>query len=110
MKVTIRKEEIKAVLSAYFRLDVTDFVIAPAEPSPLGKRIRAKVDRPLDMALKFGNVKALRNVMAAVGSHIGLQDAKWAIEHWLEFIAFVDEYNRLPSPGYGMGKEQGILK
>lgn len=110
MKVTIRKEEIKAVLSAFFRMDVTDFVIAPAEPSILGKRLRAVVHNPLDMTLKFGNVKALRNTLDPMGIHLGLQDGKWAVEHWLEFIAFVDEYNRLPQPGYGMGKDQGILK
>lgn len=110
MKVTIRREEIKAVLSAYFRVDVDEFVIAPADPSPLGKRLRKAVDRPLDLTFKMSNIKALRNVATSMGTTLGLQDGKWAAEHWLEFIAFVDEYNRLPRAGFGTGKEQGILR
>ena len=110
MKVTIRKEEIKAVLSAFFRMDVDDFEIAPAEPSALGKRLRAAMNRPLDLTLKMSNIKSLRNLGCEIGCHVGLQDGKWALEHWLEFIAFVDEYNRLPMAGYGQGKDQGMLK
>lgn len=110
MKVKIRKEEIKAALSAFFRMDVEDFEIAPSEPSVLGNRIRKVMDRPLDMTFKVRNIRALRDVGSAMGTMVGLQDGKWAIEHWLEFIGFVDEYNRLPKPGYGMGPNQGILK
>lgn len=110
MKVTIRKEEIKAVLSAYFRMDVDDFVISPAQPSSLGKRLRGCVNKPFDLSLKFSNIKALRATLDPMGMHLGLQDGKWAMEHWLEFIVFVDEYNRLPLAGYGSNEALGQLK
>lgn len=110
MKVTIRKEEIKAVLSAYFRMDVDEFTIAPAEPSGLGKRCRAAMNRPLDLSFKIGNIKMLRDISVAIGKPLTLQEGKWALEHWLEWISFIDEYNRLPISGYGSGDGMGILK
>ena len=110
MKVTIRKEEIKAVLSAYFRVEVDDFVIGPTEPSLLGKRIRLALGKPLDGALKISNIRMLREIANDLGKPITLQEGKWALEHWLEWIAFVDEYNRLPADGYATEKEYGRLK
>jgi len=110
MIVTIRREEIKAVLSAYFRVAVDDFVIGPVNPSELGKRARASVNRPLDNALKIGNIRALRELANGLGHQITLQEAKWALEHWLEWINFVDEYNRLPAEGYASQMTYGQLK
>jgi hypothetical protein len=110
MRVTIRKEEIKAILSAYFRVEVDDFIIGPAEPSAIGKVVRIMVVKPLDISEKIGNIRALRDISVKLGKPITLQEGNWAMTHWLEWISFVDEYNRLPLSGYGLADTFGKLK
>ena len=110
MKVFIRREEIKAVLSAYFRVDIDDFTISPNEPSKVGKMVRTLVQKPLDNTLKLGNIRALRELATTLQVYMTLQEGKWALEHWLEWISFVDEYNRFPLPGYGSNKTIGKLE
>lgn len=110
MKVTIRREEIKAVLSAYFRVEVDDFVIGPAEPSEVGRMCRQAVCFPLDNSRKVSNIRALRELAIKFGHPVTLQEGKWALEHWLEWIAFLDEYNRLPESGYAFTNTYGLLK
>ena len=109
MKVSIRREEIKAVLSAYFQMEVDDFIISVDEPSLVGKVVRSVVINPLVPGLRMANIKALRALAIDLKNPLGLQDAAWSTQHWLEFIAFVDEYNRLPLAGYGTGKDIGKL-
>jgi hypothetical protein len=110
MKVTIRKEEIKAVLSAYFRVEIEDFTIGPTEPSEMGRKVRQVVIRPLDNSIKIGNIKTLRELSFDLGKPMTLQEGNWAMTHWLEWINFIDEYNRLPLGGYATSKEFGQLK
>ena len=110
MTVTIRKEEIKAVLSAYFRVVVDDFIIGSVNPSEVGKKARMAVHQPLDNALKISNIRGLRELAVSLGKPITLQEGKWALEHWLEWIAFVDEYNRLPAEGYASHTTYGQLR
>jgi hypothetical protein len=110
MKVNIRREEIKAILSAYFRVDVDDFTISPNDPSKMGKMVRNVVTKPLDNTGKLGNIRVLREFSDSQRVYMTLQEGKWALEHWLEWISFVDEYNRLPLAGYGSSKAFGKLE
>jgi hypothetical protein len=110
MRVTIRREELKAILSAHFRMEVDDFIISPTTPSVIGKLVRTMVARPLDNSVKFDNIRALRDVSVKLGKPLTLQEGRWAIEHWIEWIGFIDEYNRLPLSGYGRTETLGKLQ
>jgi hypothetical protein len=110
MKVTLRREEIKAVLTSYFGIEVEEFVIGSSEPSEIGRMARSAVNRPLDPMVKISNIRTIRALSFTLQKPMTLQEANWAITHWLEWIGFVDEYNRLPMPGYGHFKTFGKLE
>ena len=55
---------------------------------------------------KIAAIKALRQLAVDnkwVEVTIGLGDAKWAVENFNEFIAFIEQNHRLPKPGYSEG-------
>lgn len=110
MIVRVRREELIGVLSKHLGKQVKDFVITDAEPPVIGRACRAGVIDPLDNNLKISNIKALRNVATMIGMPMTLMEGKWALEHWLQWIAFVDEHNRLPKGGYGSGEGYGKLR
>jgi hypothetical protein len=110
MKVSLTGEEFKAILSCHMRCEVTGFTIVDPDPSPLGNLIRGAVVNPLDKSFFVSNLKLLRRALIMRGDMINLLEARWAIENWLDFLRFVDQYNRLPISGYGSGDEKGKLK
>jgi len=75
----------------------------------IGRACRAAVHEPLNLELKIPNIKALRNVATMMDMKMTLMEGKWALEHWITWIAFVDEHGRLPFPGYGSGDGAGKL-
>lgn len=90
-------------------MEVTDFEIVPPDPSPLGKYLRQAVREPLDKIYFVGNIKSLRVMVNELGKGISLCDARWAIEHWPQWIQFIDQFNRLPENGYGTKEGNGKL-
>lgn len=110
MKVKLTGEELKAILSTFFRCEVTDFTLIDPDPSPFGKRIRQMVVYPLDKSFFIDNIKSLRKGLVVNGETITLLEGKWAIENWPDFLRFVDQYNRLPISGYGSGDSKGKLR
>lgn len=44
---------------------------------------------------KIKAIKAIRELV-----DLGLADAKWAVENWAAFIAFVEKNDRVPEPGF----------
>jgi hypothetical protein len=110
MKVTITREELRQVLTGYFRTEVEDFIIVATKPSEIGEKIRNVVLQPEASVLKMANAKSLRNLAVDLGKPMNLLDTKWALENWSKFIEFVDTYNRLPSGGFGSEERMGVLQ
>ena len=105
MKIQIPKSELLRVLSKSFSVDVSEVDITDDDASPLADVVR-KIVTALDYKLtqKIAAIKALRQAASDnKWQQISLADAKWAIEHFSEFIAFVERYNRLPKDGYYNG-------
>jgi len=110
MRLTVTREQIRAALGKLYKVDVEDFTIIPAAPSAIGIRCRSVVCRPEIADTKISNIKAMRRLATNLRQPMTLMEGKWAVENWDRFIAFVDEYNRLPLGGYGSGDGKGILK
>ena len=109
MKVKLTGEELKAILSRHFQCEVTDFTLIDPDTSPLGKYLRKSVIQPLDKIHFIGNIKSLRERVRERGWTMTLMEGKWAVENWLVFLQFVDQFNRLPFAGYGSGDGKGKL-
>lgn len=109
MIVRVSREEIRALLSRHLKMPVKDFVIAADSQSIIGRACRAAVHEPLELKFKITNIKALRNVATMIGTPLTLMEGKYALLHWTKWIAFVDEYGRLPHGGYGSGEGFGKL-
>lgn len=110
MKLTVTREQIRAALEKLYKTDVEDFTIIPAAPSAVGLRCRSVVTRPGLKETSVPNIKRLRSLSEVLHQEMTLMEGKWAVDNWDTFIAFVDEYNRLPLSGYGSGEDRGILK
>jgi hypothetical protein len=109
MEVRLSGEQFCKILTQHYKTEVTGFVILDADPSPKGKIIRQAVEEPLDKSRLIVNIKGLRDIYESLKKHITLAEAKWAVENWNTFIDFIDRTNRLPKPGFGSGKNKGIL-
>lgn len=109
MIVRVHREEIIGLLSRHLGKTVKDFVITSDSQSVIGRACRAGVHDPLNLDFKIGNIKALRNVAAMIGKPLTLMEGKFALMNWVKWIAFVDEHNRMPKPGYGSGPNEGKL-
>ena len=107
IKVYLTKLELLEVLSSHFNQTVVD-VEMTTEPT-VAQIVRNAVTA-LDYkgSQKILAIKALRQVASEnrlVEDVLGLGDAKWAIENFDTFIAFVEKNNRLPKDkdGYSYG-------
>jgi hypothetical protein len=49
---------------------------------------------------KIMAIKALRQAVADDKGFMGLADAKYAVENWASFLAFVEQNGRLPQNGF----------
>lgn len=104
-QITLTKPELLTILSSHYGFTVVDATIA-TEPT-LAKAIREVVEQfDYRSTQKIAAIKALRQLsvdrkLCDVGI-MGLADAKWAIEHFDEFIAFVEKNDRLPAESYSV--------
>lgn len=110
MIVRVHREEIIGLLSKHLGIVVKDFVITSDSQSVIGKACRAAVFEPLNLDFKITNIKALRNVAIMICTPLTLAEGKYALLNWVKWIAFVDDHNRFPKPGYGSGDGYGKLK
>lgn len=110
MRCAVNREELRAILSKHFNMEVEDFVIVPAKPSPMGQCIRGVLTNPVKGGAMVPNIRALRSMCAELKHPINIPDARWAIENFDRYIEFVDVYNRLPESGFGFGDAKGLLK
>ena len=116
MKITATKEQICEILSRAVGSTVTDFCVC----NPVG-RSKAFANK-FRVAIKelnyLGNqkIEAIKKLREIAGNRkegltytckIRLDDAKWAVENWEKWIAFVELNGRLPKDEYMVN---GILK
>ena len=109
-EVRLTGEEFIAILEKELNGKVSGFVILNPDPSPLGKIVRQAIVAPLDKENFVGNIKSLRETVKSVGKYLMLSEARWAVDHWDEWLQFVDRNNRLPGVGYGSGEDKGKLR
>jgi ribosomal protein L7/L12 len=105
MKATISltKPELLVILSSHYGFTVVDATIT-TEPT-LAKAIREVVEQfDYRSTQKIAAIKALRTFACEKNlCSLGLADAKWAIENFATFIAFVEKNDRLPADYYSNG-------
>lgn len=102
MKITLSKTELLTIISAQLGYSVTDLTIS--KDNPLHLTIKKAVAKDLGVTGNLDSFLVNRgeNKIPAIKSlrtHIpgmGLFDAKWAIENWSEWIAFVQVNGRFP--------------
>ena len=105
-QITLTKPELLTILSSHYGFTVVDASIV-TEPA-LAKVIREVVEQfDYRSSQKIAAIKALRQASvdhkwSPLGI-MGLADAKWAIEHFSDFIACVEKNDRLPADGYSSG-------
>lgn len=98
------------MLSTWLKTDVDRVIILSSPPSALGTTLRNLIAGPLDKTRLIVNIKTLRNWAADNKARLTLQDGKWALENWHEFLEFVDEFNRLPIAGFATKDGPVILR
>ena len=106
MKVTLTKPELLNIIAKYLRVKVEDFELV-AEPTPLPEIVPTLREAVESVSYRgTAKIQAIKNLrmvasqfMPNKGEQFGLADAKWAVENWEKFIAFVVENNRLPLSG-----------
>ena len=121
MKLSLGKLELLQILSDHFGVKVEDVTIVKNGGKTLADRITRELTKKIgcdpgivctqNVSQKIPAIKMLRDIMGTTNSPglspngMGLADAKWAIENWAEWIAFVAKYNRVPNihtpPYYG---------
>ena len=105
MKIEITKQDLLRFLSKRMGMEVTDVVVVS------GVRMADMIRKAIGgLDYKFSQkimaIKALRQLATDekwVEVTIGLADAKWAVENFNDFIAFVEKNDRLPEPYYSNG-------
>jgi hypothetical protein len=105
MKIEITKADLLKFLSKRMGMEVTDVVVVSGVT--MADMIRKAIGGlNYKFSQKIMAIKALRQLAIDekwVEVTIGLADAKWAVENFNEFIAFIEKNNRLPSQGYSYG-------
>lgn len=102
MKIQITKPQLLEILSRNFNATVEDVTIVGSDMS---KIIRAEISTfDYNGSQKIAALKHLRQLTIdhnwLDGDNMGLADAKWAVENFSAFIAFVQKNDRLPLGGY----------
>lgn len=100
MKIALTKPELLKILSKHFGEDITDLTITKGSNFHmiLMEKLSKIICIPVAPAMvfppdkKIPAIKALREVVPGTG----LAEAKWAIENWNEWIAFVAKHGRAP--------------
>lgn len=116
MKITATKEQICEILSRAVGSTVTDFCVSnPVKRSKaFAEKFRAAIKGLNYLAHeKIPAIKKLREIAGDRKEEgyytckLKLADAKWAVENWEKWIAFVELNGRLPKDDY---LHNGILK
>ena len=101
--ISLTKPELLTILSSHYGFTVVDVELI--QPSTMAADIRKTIEQfDYRGSQKIAAIKALRQLGLDQkwngGVVIGLADAKWIIEHFSDFIAFVENNNRLPVIGH----------
>lgn len=110
MKINATKKEICELLSKATGIEVTDFSVKKTASFNAQKFIDAVKNLDYLGSQKITAIKAIREVAGYDKNnhcHLTLSNAKWAVENWPQWIAFVKEKGRLPQGEY---LYNGILK
>ena len=104
--ISISKPELLTILSSHYGFTVVNVEVV--QPSTMAMEIRKTVEQfDYRGSQKISAIKAIRQLGIDQkwndGIVIGLADAKWAIENFVEFISFVETNDRLPDSGYSDG-------
>ena len=92
MKLTLTKSDLLNILSNSLGTLVTEVEFTDGYTS-LYTHISSAVSTYMDSPdNKIRRIKALRGAVPGMG----LADAKWIIENWTRWIAFVRNHNRIP--------------
>jgi len=99
MRITLTKPQLLNILANHFNTPVEDVVIADPQ-SDLADKIEWEMRRYNLVTEKIAAIKHLRQVSVDHnwdnGRIMYLADAKWAIENFDRYVAFVRNNNRLP--------------
>jgi hypothetical protein len=108
MKLTLTKATLVLLLSKYMKAPITEIEITP-EGNELANRLNDEISRLYptgsDAHSKIAAIKRLRELAATPGTQCdalqrgecySLASAKFAIENWPKFLAYVREHNRIP--------------
>ena len=105
MKIELTNDQLKAILSEYFKTPIESVTISvqPDMADIIEVEIRKYDYSGLE---KITAIKALRQMTVnnkQMGGIMQLAYARYAIEHFNEFIQFVRKYDRFPSTDwYGL--------
>jgi len=97
MKVSLTKKELLELLTKHFGYEVTECVIAKSFVlyNKLNSAMKKEISTPNN---KIASIKLLRTLVHHhTKNDVGLADAKWAVENWPKWIAFVKINNRIPT-------------
>lgn|ERR1035437_814865 len=102
MKIQITKPQLLEILSRNFNTTVEDVTIVGSDMANI---IQAEISSfDYNGSQKIPALKHLRQLTIdhdwLAGDNMGLADAKWAVENFSAFMAFVQKNDRLPIPGY----------
>lgn len=104
MKITLTEKEMLSLLTKAVGMKVTEYHIC----EPLAIRCRKAVEVWRYLAdQKIIAIKELRNVFCGRKNDFGIEfcelslgRAKWAVENWGKWIAYVEEHDCLPHDGF----------
>ena len=107
MKVILTKTELETVMTRIMGIPVEEVIIEDAE-----KPTKNLVEILTNAVEKFRftsdqkilAIKSLREAAQSTGRFLGLADAKYAVDNWGEFIAFVRKYETIPSDDFSQRK------
>lgn len=102
MKIQIGKVQLLEILSRNFNTTVEDVTIVGSDMANI---IQAEISTfEYNGSQKIAAIKHLRQLTIdhnwLGGGNMGLGDAKWAVENFSRFMAFVQKNDRLPLPDY----------
>ena len=104
MKIELTKSEALTILAQHFNTPVEDVAITSPKADLIDQEMaKYRYTNRYTSDQKIMAIKALRKLSSDQkwsGNIMWLTDAKWAVENYLRFIAFVRKHDRLPSDGY----------
>jgi len=106
MRIILTKTEAITALKIYYHANygAEAEILIEEEVYSIGRIISAVEALRYEKDQKIAAIKAMRQVIYDLNMpHMGLSDAKWAVEHWEEFKRFLLSQSKLPQEGYYNG-------